>query len=149
MKPWETYEPHKDSKRYGTTLKFKHSTLTPLRAIRVKCVDCPAGHVKEARECQCGTDGTQPACPIWPFRMGRRAKEGGSRVKAIRQVCLQCMNETPSEEGHQHFIRECGDRTCPLLQFRFGTIPSRKGVGGRDSQGMASARAAKKKGMPD
>ena len=42
--------------------------LTPLRAIRLKCLDCCAGQRKEVRLC--------PAkdCPLWPFRMGRNPR---------------------------------------------------------------------------
>ena len=42
--------------------------LRPLRAIRVKCLDCSGGQIKEVRECQC------PACTLYPYRMGKRPK---------------------------------------------------------------------------
>lgn len=40
--------------------------MTPLRAIRQKCVDCCAGQLAEVRFCPCST------CPLWPYRMGHR-----------------------------------------------------------------------------
>lgn len=39
--------------------------LTPLRAIRAKCVDCSAGSMKEVREC------VMLDCPIYPYRLGK------------------------------------------------------------------------------
>ena len=40
--------------------------LTPMKAMRAKCLDCCCGEVKEVRNC--------PAteCPLWPYRMGKR-----------------------------------------------------------------------------
>lgn len=40
--------------------------LTPIKAIRAKCIDCCCGDKKEVRECSI-TD-----CPIWLYRMGKR-----------------------------------------------------------------------------
>lgn len=40
--------------------------LTPLRAIRAKCVDCCCGSVVEVRRC------TITTCALWPYRMGHR-----------------------------------------------------------------------------
>ena len=40
--------------------------LTPIKAIRAKCLDCCCGQKNEVRLC--------PACncPLWPYRMGKR-----------------------------------------------------------------------------
>ena len=42
--------------------------LTPIKAIRAKCVDCCCGNVAEVRRC--------PAthCTLYPYRMGKRPK---------------------------------------------------------------------------
>ena len=40
--------------------------LTPLKAIRAKCLDCSAGSDKEVRECRA------TSCPLHPYRMGKR-----------------------------------------------------------------------------
>jgi hypothetical protein len=40
--------------------------LTPIKAIRAKCLDCTCQQPKEIRECQIKT------CALWPYRMGRR-----------------------------------------------------------------------------
>ena len=39
---------------------------TPIKAIRMKCLDCSCGQTVEVRKC--------PAieCPLYPYRMGKR-----------------------------------------------------------------------------
>jgi len=52
--------------------------LTPLRAIRLKCLDCCAGQRKEVRLCPVHD------CPLWPFRMGRNHSNSvETQVEAI------------------------------------------------------------------
>jgi hypothetical protein len=45
---------------------MKH--VTPIKAIRAKCLDCTCHQPKEIRECPIIT------CPLWLYRMGRRPK---------------------------------------------------------------------------
>ena len=40
--------------------------LTPVKAIRAKCLDCSGGSEKEVRECRI------VACSLHPYRMGKR-----------------------------------------------------------------------------
>ena len=42
-----------------------HRTMSPLKALRLRCIDCCAGSSLEVRLC------TAVSCPSWPFRMGR------------------------------------------------------------------------------
>lgn len=42
--------------------------LTPVKAIRAKCLDCSCYQPKEVRLCPV-TD-----CSLWPYRMGKRPK---------------------------------------------------------------------------
>ena len=57
--------------------------LTPIKAIRAKCLDCSCGMAKEVRQCPIKD------CPLWPYRMGKRPKndkyidEEGSLSKII------------------------------------------------------------------
>jgi hypothetical protein len=44
----------------------KDEPLTPLRAIRKKCLECCCGSQKQVKECHI-TD-----CTLWPWRLGRR-----------------------------------------------------------------------------
>jgi hypothetical protein len=45
------------------------SKLTPLKAIRNKCLDCSNGSTKEVKYCPIDT------CPLFKFRMGKKQKE--------------------------------------------------------------------------
>lgn len=61
--------------------------LTPVKAIRKKCLECAGGRPKETRECETAT------CPLYPYRLGRnprRAGIGGKKAcfnsKSITQV---------------------------------------------------------------
>jgi hypothetical protein len=40
-------------------------SVTPLKAIRAKCLDCVCGEPRYVKECETRT------CPLWPYRMGR------------------------------------------------------------------------------
>ena len=42
--------------------------LTPINAIRAKCLDCCCGHIAEIRNC------TVKNCALYPYRMGHRPK---------------------------------------------------------------------------
>ncbi len=44
------------------------AALTPMRAIRAKCLDCSCGSPKEVRLCPV------TRCALWPYRMGRRPR---------------------------------------------------------------------------
>ncbi len=58
---------HKISYLYGRGTKTTTaSNLTPMKAIRAKCLDCSAGSAKEVK--LCGVSG----CPLWPYRHGKR-----------------------------------------------------------------------------
>jgi hypothetical protein len=52
--------------------------LTPLKAIRAKCLDCSAGSAHEVRRCHI-TD-----CPLYPYRFGHNAKRAGIGPKNAR-----------------------------------------------------------------
>jgi hypothetical protein len=43
-----------------------HSAMSPLKALRLRCIDCYGGSLKSVRGC------TSTDCPSWPFRMGRK-----------------------------------------------------------------------------
>ena len=42
--------------------------MTPIKAIRAKCLDCCGGQPKEVRLCAC------EKCPLFPYRLGHRPK---------------------------------------------------------------------------
>jgi hypothetical protein len=41
-----------------------HKRMSPLRALRLRCIDCSGNSAPEVRLC------TAVTCPAWPFRMG-------------------------------------------------------------------------------
>lgn len=54
--------------------------LTPIKAIRAKCMDCTCYQPKEIRECRIIT------CALWPYRMGRRPSEHDRQVYERQEV---------------------------------------------------------------
>jgi hypothetical protein len=63
-----------------------HEPMSPLAALRARCLDCCAGSADEVRKCM-ALD-----CPSWPFRMGvnpwrtmsEGRREAGRRLAARR-----------------------------------------------------------------
>lgn len=49
--------------------------LTPIQAIRAKCLDCCCGQRNEVKLCPC-TD-----CSLYPYRMGKRPKNPASAAE--------------------------------------------------------------------
>ena len=47
--------------------------MTPLKAIREKCLDCCGGQAREVKLCPC------PDCTLYPFRFGRNPNREGLR----------------------------------------------------------------------
>ena len=45
--------------------------MTPLKAIREKCLDCCADQPGEVRACP------SEKCPLWPYRMGHNPNRKG------------------------------------------------------------------------
>jgi len=55
-------------------------TLTPIKAIRAKCLDCCCGSAKAVKFCTC--DGKRStACPLWPYRLGMRPATAARKAK--------------------------------------------------------------------
>ena len=55
--------------------------MTPIRAIRAKCLDCCSGSHKAVKFCACdGVNSTE--CPLWPFRFGVRPATARKRFGA-------------------------------------------------------------------
>ncbi len=56
--------------------------LTPIKAMRAKCMDCTCNQPKEIRLCPLTT------CALWPYRMGKRPKTGTVEETDIQENCL-------------------------------------------------------------
>ncbi len=94
--------------------------LTPNQARKRLCVQCIGGpqlNSREVENCR-GDEAKTGACPIYPYRMGKRMS-----VKVLRKFCLNCMG------GNRVAVSECITETCPAHPYRFGKNPGRAGVG--------------------
>ena len=49
----------------AVAVKAGHKPMSPMKAIRRKCLDCCCGQIIEVKLCEA------IACPLWPFRAGR------------------------------------------------------------------------------
>lgn len=63
--------------------------LTPIKAIRAKCLDCMCDSSQEVRLCPCQD------CPLYPYRMGHNPNRKGMGGK-FRQELMQT---EPEETG--------------------------------------------------
>lgn len=99
--------------------------LTPMRAIRRKCVDdCCLGEINEPKSC------TADDCPLFPYRTGKRKvypKPLYTPIKAMRKKCLKCSE-------NQQEVRNCWDKNCSIYPYRMGKRP-KKGEMGANSIG--------------
>ena len=66
--------------------------LTPVKAIRAKCLDCCCGHPSEVRLC------TTEKCPLHPYRMGKRPKAGGDTREGSNSADAQESSHIFAEE---------------------------------------------------
>lgn len=73
---------HAIQTKFDGTIEIK--SLTPLGAIRAKCLDCSAWNATEVRLCPVDL------CPIWPFRFGknpgRAAQSSKQRMAAMENL---------------------------------------------------------------
>lgn len=52
---------------------IEYVNLTPLKAIRKKCLDCVCWSNKEVVLCKI------ELCPLWPYRFGKKSRDDDSR----------------------------------------------------------------------
>jgi len=51
--------------------------LTPIKAIRAKCLECSSGQPSEVRKCDI------PECPLLPYRFGKNPNRTGIGKKNV------------------------------------------------------------------
>jgi hypothetical protein len=110
--------------------------LTPIKAIRKKCLGC-SENLDEIRNCPCSeSDGAIEKCFLYPYRMGKRpkVKPEYTPIKSIRKYCLWCCGGSPS------LVKECPVTNCPLWRYRLGKRPT--GVGDSDEIPLQSEKTA-------
>jgi hypothetical protein len=81
--------------------------MSPMEAIRRKCLDCTAGSAHEIRGCVAMT------CPSWAFRMGKnpwRAPPSEARIEAGRRLGAGRRRQSahPSQ-GHEQNAEDASD----------------------------------------
>ena len=70
--------------------------MTPLKAIRAKCLDCCCGQVNEVKYCVCED------CPLWPYRHGHnpaRKGVGGKGGQLFKKSNSDAKNVSESVKG--------------------------------------------------
>ena len=72
--------------------------LTPIKAIRRKCLECSSGSYREVRNC------IDELCPLWPYRLGKDPARAN----------------TPPPPQNQKLPRQRGSFTAP------GPLPSKE-----------------------
>lgn len=87
--------------------------MTPMKAIRARCMDCSGFSFKEISEC------AHEECALHEYRSGHRPKQKATRtpVKAIRAHCIDCCN------GDAYEPKKCTAEKCPLFGYRLGKRP--------------------------
>ena len=89
--------------------------MTPLKAIRAKCVWCCNGQPREVSLCPA------KGCPLHPWRKGRKPEDATkSALKTIREKCLSDCGGLAEVAG----VKSCDVKDCPLWPFRLGTNPN-------------------------
>jgi hypothetical protein len=93
----------------GTAAQDKQKTkLTPLKAIRFRCLNCRGFEKTEVRTCDFDD------CFLHSLRMGRGSR---STLKKVRAYCLWCCDNQRAE------VKLCPARGCPLWWYRAGRRP--------------------------
>lgn len=70
--------------------------LTPMKAIRAKCIECSGGSAYEVRLCPI------KKCPLYPYRSGHRPKVDTLSTEGLetpKPPCSYGVNENPSVLG--------------------------------------------------
>ena len=96
----------------------KKSNLTPMQAIRRKCLWCCDGSHTEVRLCPASD------CPLHEYRSGKRPEcANRTPLQAVKAKCRDCYGTTWAD------VQKCGglkliDGPCTLYPFRQGTNPN-------------------------
>jgi len=69
--------------------------ITPLRAIRLKCLDCCAGQKGEVRQC------SSLNCALFNFRMGKKSSQTKIRKKLIENRGFSAENPPSTDEKQE------------------------------------------------
>ena len=89
-----------------------HARVSPLKALRLKCLDCCNGSAQEVRLC------TAVDCPNWPFRMGKNPWASEARREIGRSAArrLNAERATPRPDRLQTSNSLCDGGKVPPEQ---------------------------------
>lgn len=65
--------------------------MTPLKAIRAKCLDCCIGQANEVRLCP------SKDCALWPYRLGHNPARQGVGGKGLKSESPDSTSENEAE----------------------------------------------------
>ena len=110
-----------------------HERISPLKALRLRCLDCCAGSAAEVRLCVSVT------CPSWPFRMGRspwrKPISDATRERLARSAFeIAATQSAPQKTAASVETREGGGTTLagtPVVA-ETTTVMGSKSEGGHD-----------------
>jgi hypothetical protein len=115
----------------------KNKRVSPLKAIRLYCLDLNGGDSEIVKIGCTGKNGeaVDVTQPLYPYRFGRRPAEGEYTgvlpvLKAIRANCMECCGGYLTDSEKKAAIKGCRVTSCDLHRFRMGKNPNRKGIGG-------------------
>jgi hypothetical protein len=119
-----------------------HAPMSPLRALRLRCIDCSGGSANEVRFC------TAVRCPAWPFRMGRnpwRAPRSEAQLAHIRTLASgmpRPAKKQPSLGAGKKFQRVPATTLPDDLDATRNLVPVERKSQGTRNDGDASLRHA-------
>ena len=70
-------------------LALGHKPMSPIKALRLRCLDCCGFQQSEVRKCVAVT------CPAWPFRMGKNPWRAKRRVTEAQRATLAIKHGPP------------------------------------------------------
>lgn len=96
----------------------KRSNMTPMQAVRKKCLWCCDGSHAEVRLCPA------TGCQLWAYRFGKRP-ENATRtpIQAVKAKCRDCCGTTWADVQRCPG-RKLADGPCVLYPFRQGSNPN-------------------------
>ena len=62
------------------------TTLTPIKAIRAKCLDCCAGQFSEVKLCPV------PSCSLYPYRLGKNPNRTSTMTDEQKEAARDRLN---------------------------------------------------------
>ena len=81
--------------------------MTPIKAIRLKCLDCCFGQINEVRLCP------SEDCSLWPYRMGHNPKLQGRNKGITPNFAKKAEQEGASEPSSVSDEKSYGEGYAP------------------------------------